>query len=145
LKPLQQKAETIYVVPESDAEEYVARKFPHKKAKRVSGVRPNSVAGFLRGMPIVFQAGKSKGLNAVYHFTFTGDETPQATVTIRDQTLKVEAGLVGTADCAITADAATWLGFLRKERSIVWAIVRRRVRVKGKLSLLTAFGKCFPS
>jgi len=145
LKPLQQKSETIYVVPESDAEEYVARKFPHKTAKRVGGVRPTSVAGFVWGMPIVFQAGRSKGLDAVYHFTFTGDETPQVTVTIRDQSLKVETGLVGTADCAITADAATWLGFLRKERSIVWAIVRRKVRVKGKLSLLTAFGKCFPS
>lgn len=45
----------------------------------------------------------------------------------------------------LAADMATWLGFLRKEKSIVWAIVRRRVRVKGKLSLLTAFGKCFPS
>lgn len=145
LKPLQRKAETIYVVPHSDAEEYVKRKFPHKKAKRVGGVRPTSVGGFISGMPIVFQAGQSKGLNAVYHFTFTGDETPQATVTIRDQQLKVEPGLVGVADCAITADAATWLGFLRKERSIVWAILRRRVRVKGKLSLLTAFGKCFPS
>ena len=66
-------------------------------------------------------------------------------MTIRDETLRVEEGLVGTADCAIRADAATWLGFLRKERSIVAAILRRRVRVKGKLSLLTAFGKCFPS
>ncbi len=145
LKPLQRKDETIYVVPDSDAEEYVARKFPHKTAKRVSGVRPTSIAGFLSGMSIVFQAGQSEGLNAVYHFTFTGDETPQATVTIRERQLRVEPGLVGAADCAITADAATWLGFLRKEKSIVWAIVRRRVRVTGKLSLLTAFGKCFPS
>jgi alkyl sulfatase BDS1-like metallo-beta-lactamase superfamily hydrolase len=93
----------------------------------------------------VFQAGQAKGLNAVYHFTFTGAETAQATVTIRDQTLDVRPGLVGDPDCAVTADADTWLGFLRKEKSIVWAIVRRKVRVKGKLSLLTAFGKCFPS
>lgn len=145
LKPLQQKHETIYVVPESDAEEYVARKFPHKKAQRVAGVRPASVRGFINGMKIVFQAGRSVGLDAVYHFTFTGAETPQATVTIRNQQLDVQEGLHGTPDCAVTADAATWLGFLRKERSIVWAIVRRKVRVKGKLSLLTAFGKCFPS
>jgi NAD-dependent dihydropyrimidine dehydrogenase PreA subunit len=145
VKPLQQKEETVYVVPESDAEEYVARKFPHKTPKRVNGVRPTSIAGFLSGMKIVFQAGQSKGLDAVYHFTFTGAETAQATVTIRDQTLDVQPGLVGTADCAVTADAATWLGFLRKEKSIVGAIVRRRVRVKGRLSLLTAFGKCFPA
>ena len=145
LKPLQQKTETIYVVPESDAEEYVARKFPHKTIKRVSGVRPTSIKGFLSSMHIVFQAGRSAGLDAVYHFTFHGSEEAQATVTIRDQKLKVEEGLVGTADCAITADAATWIGFLRKEKSIVWAIIRRKVRVKGRFALLPAFGKCFPS
>lgn len=145
MKPLQQKKETIYVVPHSDAEEYVSRKFPHKTAKRVNGVRPSSIAGFLSGMHIVFQAGQAKGLSAVYHFTFTGAETMQATVTIRDETLTVQSGLIGSPDCAVTSDAATWLGFLRKERSIVWAILRRKVRVKGRLSLLNAFGKCFPS
>ena len=145
LKPLQQKKVTVYVVPGSDAEEHLARRFPHKTPKKVAGIRPASIRGFIDGMHIVFQAGRSKGLDAVYHFTFTGSESAEATVTIRDEKLRVEEGLVGKADCAIRADAATWLGFLRKERSIVAAILRRRVRVKGKLSLLTAFGKCFPS
>lgn len=145
VKPLQEKNEPVYVVPNSDAEEHVISRFPHKQLRRVNGIRPTTIAGFLSGLHIVFQAGQARGLDAVYHFTFTGDETVQATVTIRDQRLLVQAGLVGTANCAVTADAATWLGFLRKERNIVWAIVCRRVRVKGKLALLTAFGKCFPN
>lgn len=145
VKPLQQKAEPLYVVPGSDAEEYAARKFPHKPLRRVNGVRPTSVAGFLSGMHIVFQRGRAKGLSAVYHFTFTGREPAEATVTIRDQRLAVQSGLHGAADCAITADSDAWLGFLRKERGIVWAVVRRKVRVRGPLRLLKAFGKCFPS
>jgi len=145
VRPLQRKPETVYVVAHSDAEEYVARQFPHKTRKRVSGVRPTSIRGFLDGMSIVFQAGRSAGLNAVYHFRFTGAETALATVTIRDQTLHVQPGLVGKADCAITADAATWLGFLRKERSMIWALIRRKVRVRGRFALLPAFGRCFPS
>ncbi len=145
IQPLQQKEETVYVVPRSDAEEFVARKFPHKTLRRVGGLLPTSIQGFLFGIPIVFQSGQSKGLDAVYHFTFTGNETAQATVTIRNQRVEVQPGLVGTADCAVTADSATWIGFLRKERNIVWAILRRKVRVKGRLSLLTAFGKCFPA
>lgn len=145
VRPLQQKAEPVYVVPGSDAEEYAARKYPHKTLRRVNGVRPTSIKGFLAGMPIVFQRGRAAGLDAVYHFTFTGSEPAAATVTIRDRTLAVRDGLHGTPDCAVTADAATWVGFLRKERSIVWAIVRRKVRVKGPLRLLTAFGRCFPS
>jgi epoxyqueuosine reductase QueG len=145
VKPLQQKEETIYVVPHSDAEEYAAKKFPHKVLKRVSGLRPSGVTGFINSMHIVFQAGQSRGVDAVYHFSFTGAETVEATVIIRDQTLTVVRGLLGEADCAITADAATWLGFLRKERNIVWAILRRKVKVKGRVSLLKAFAKCFPS
>lgn len=145
VKPLQQKAEPVYVVPGSDAEEYTARKYPHKTLRRVNGVRPTSIKGFLAGMPIVFQRGRAAGLDAVYHFTFTGAEPAQATVTIRGQTLAVRDGLHGAPDCAVTADAATWVGFLRKEKSIVWAIIRRKVRVKGPLRLLTAFGRCFPS
>ncbi|MBA4062819.1 MAG: 4Fe-4S ferredoxin [Isosphaera sp.] len=145
VRPLQQKAEPVYVVPGSDAEEYAARKYPHKTLRRVNGVRPVSIAGFVRGMPIVFQRGRAEGLDAVYHFTFTGKEPAEATVTIRDRTLTVRHGLHGTADCAITADSDAWLGFLRKEQSIGWSIVRRRVRVKGPLRLLTAFGRCFPS
>src|SRR6202171_6501432 len=41
VKPLQDKAETIYVVPGSDSEEHVAQRFPHKKTKRVA----NGLAG----------------------------------------------------------------------------------------------------
>jgi hypothetical protein len=35
VRPLQEKEETVYVVPNSDAEEYLARRFPHKQTKRV--------------------------------------------------------------------------------------------------------------
>ncbi|MFO1008376.1 MAG: SCP2 sterol-binding domain-containing protein [Planctomycetaceae bacterium] len=145
LRPLQQKAETIYVVPQSDAEAYVVRKFPHKKVKRVNGLRPSTIAGFIAALPLVFQPGQSKGLGAVYHFSFHGAETVDATVTIRNQLLGVQSGRVGEADCYVRADAATWLGFLRKEKSIVWAIICRRLKVRGPLSLLTRFGQCFPS
>ena len=35
VKPLQTKVETVYVIPHSDAEAHVAKRFPHKKTKRV--------------------------------------------------------------------------------------------------------------
>src|SRR5437763_4652528 len=35
VKPLQEKEETVYVVPDSDAEDHAARRFPNKKTKRV--------------------------------------------------------------------------------------------------------------
>jgi hypothetical protein len=145
VRPLQEKAETVYVVPGSDAEEHVARRFPHKQARRVgNGLRPRSIPRFLAGLPLTFQPGKAAQLNAVYHFTFTGKEERQATVTIREGTLRVEDGHQGEADLRVTADSETWLGYLAKERNLPWALLRRRIRIKGSPSLLVAFGKCFP-
>jgi hypothetical protein len=54
-------------------------------------------------------------------------------------------GLHGAADCAVTADGDAWPKVLRKDRSMVWSIVRRRVKVRGPLRLPVAFAKCFPS
>lgn len=147
VKPLQEKEETVYVVPGSDAEEHVARRFPNKKAKRVgNGLnRGRSIRGFLNGLPLVFQRGQAKGLEATYHFTFTGAEDVQATIIIRNQTLQVSEGHRGKADLQVTADSGAWLGFLAKERNLTWALLRRKIRLKGSPRLLLAFGKCFPS
>jgi putative sterol carrier protein len=96
-------------------------------------------------MPLTFQPGRSKGLDATYHFTFTGAEDRRATVTIRDQKLEVRDGHSGDPDISVTADCQTWLGFLAKEQNLIWALLRRKVRIKGSPRLLLAFGKCFPS
>ncbi|BAY73513.1 4Fe-4S ferredoxin iron-sulfur binding domain protein (plasmid) [Trichormus variabilis NIES-23] len=145
VKPLQTKEETIYVIPNSDAEAYVTHRFPHKQVKQVrNSLIPTSIRGFLDGMPLTFQREHSKGLNAIYHFTFIGAESCKATVIIRHQTLKIQDGHLGTANLAITADSKIWLKFLAKKQNIVWAIVRRQIRFQGQLRLLLAFGKCFP-
>jgi len=59
----------------------------------------------------------------VYHFTFTGSESHQATVTIQNKTVQVAEGHIGKANLSVTADSQTWLGFLAKEHNIVWALV----------------------
>jgi Fe-S-cluster-containing hydrogenase component 2 len=147
VKPLQEKEETVYVVPGSDAEEHVARRFPNKKAKRVgNGLNAShSIRGFLNGLPHVFQRGQARGLEATYHFTFTGAEDVQATIIIRNQTIQVNEGHHGKADLHVTADSGAWLGLLAKERNLAWALLRRKIRLKGSPRLLLAFGKCFPS
>jgi ferredoxin len=146
VRPLTEKEETIYVIPGSDSEEYAPRRFPKKKVKLVSsGIRPRSIDGFLFGLKLTFQQGKAANLNAIYHFAFTGKEEKQATVTIHESTLQVQNGHQGKADLLVTADSDTWLSFLAKERSLLWALLRRKIRIKGSPKLLMAFGRCFPS
>jgi ferredoxin len=146
VKPLQEKKEVVYVVPNSDAEAYVSHRFPHKTTKQVSnGLRSTSIKGFLQGLPIAFQRNQSEGLDATYHFTFTGEEPCETTITIRNKTIRVNDGHIGTADIHVTTDSQTWLAFLAKERSIVWALLLRKIRIKGKIRMLKLFGNCFPS
>lgn len=146
VRPLQDKEETVYVVPGSDAEAYVGRRFPHKSVKQVSsGLRAPSIESFLAVLPRVFQRHQSEGLNATYHFTFTGQEERKATVIIRDQSVRVTDGHEGTPELRVIADSQTWLRFLRKEANLVWALLRRKIRIHGSPRLLMAFGRCFPS
>jgi putative sterol carrier protein len=96
-------------------------------------------------MTLTSQREPSPGLSATYHFTFTGREPAEATVVIRDRTLTVQDGHVGEAGVRITADSETWLGFLAGQRSLIGALLRRKIRVRGSVRLLAVFGKCFPS
>ena len=84
-------------------------------------------------------------MNATYHFTFTGVEERKATIVIHNKKINVEEGLIGEPDLRVTADTKTWLGFLAKEKNLVWALLRRKIRLTGSPKLLIAFGKCFPS
>ncbi len=146
VRPLQKKRETVYVLKSSDAEEHVAKKFPNKTIQRVaSSLRPRSLDQLLGGMPLVFQKKKSKGLDATYHFDFTGKEPRAVTFVIRALELTISEGHLGEADLHVTADSETWLGFLAKEKSLWWALLRRKIRIKGSPKLLLRFGKCFPA
>ncbi|MFZ2313439.1 MAG: 2Fe-2S iron-sulfur cluster-binding protein [Methylobacter sp.] len=146
VKPLQDKPEPVYVIKDSDADTFARKKWPNKTVKHVgNALQPRTIDGLLATMPLVFQPTQSRGLNATYHFTFTGAEQREATIVIRDRTLRIQKGLMGTPDLHVAADTRTWLGFLAKERNLAWALVRRKIRLKGSPRLLVAFGKCFPS
>ena len=110
-----------------------------------NGLRTRTIAGLLNFMPYVFQPNQSRGLNATFHFKFTGAEQREATIAIKNRTIDIQYGFVGKADLRVTADAKTWLGFLAREKSLPLALVTRKIRIKGDPRLLLAFGKCFPS
>lgn len=146
MRPLQAKREPVYVVRGSDAEAHVQKRYPHKTVRHVrNSLRPRSIANLLVGMPLAFQRHAAGKLAATYHFVFTGKETTEATVTIRDGKVTVENGLAGRPNIKVIADSETWLGFLAGERNLLWALLTRRVRLQGNPKWLLAFKRCFPS
>jgi ferredoxin len=145
VRPLQDKAEPVYIVRGSDAELVLKKRFPKKTPRYVNGLRPSSVAGFHRGLKINFQRKASKGLHATYAFEFTGREPGEVTVVISDGELTVRSPRADDkVDLKVKADSATWISFLRKDISLLRALVTRRIRLQGSPKLLVAFGRCFP-
>jgi putative sterol carrier protein len=96
-------------------------------------------------MTHVFQREQSKELDALYHFVFTGEQPAEVTVKIQNQEINVVRHLTGQPDITIRADSRSWLRFLQKDANIVWLIITKKVKVKGPIRLLKAFGRCFPS
>ncbi|MCR9213871.1 MAG: SCP2 sterol-binding domain-containing protein [Proteobacteria bacterium] len=144
LKPLVDKEENIYVVPGSDAHDYVKKRFKHKTPRLMrSHLRPTSIAGFVRSLPLVFNRHRSKGISARYHFIFEGTEKMKTTVEIKDKQITVLDGLVDTADIQVTADSKAWLSFLRKDKNLALLILTRKIRLKGSPKFMKLFARCF--
>jgi hypothetical protein len=77
----------------------------------LNDVRPiNRIPALLVGMQNSFQRQGAGKLNAIYHFTFTGEKVAEATVGIREGTIKIENGLNGDWNIDVVADGETWLG-----------------------------------
>ena len=145
VKPLQHHREQVFVLSQSDAEEHVRKRFPHKSVIQVgNSLRPRSIQGFRAGLPLVFQRHQAKGVHARFHFSFFGLEEQSFTVSIRDKTLAIEEGLLGEADCQIVANSETWVGFLRQEKSLLWALICRTISIRKGLLFLRVFAQCFP-
>jgi len=83
-------------------------------------------------------------LSATYHFTFTGDEEIKGSVDIRNGKLTVDKDHSGRPDISIIADSKSWLTFLAKEKSLVSALLARKIQIKGSPLLMKSFAKCFP-
>ncbi|OIR05314.1 epoxyqueuosine reductase [mine drainage metagenome] len=144
VRPLQAKEEPVYVIPGSDAETHVRKRFPHKTPRHVrNSLRPRSIPALLQGLALGFQRGKAGDLDATYHFRFTGAHRAEATVRISGGRIAVQSGHHGEATLRVDADSETWLGFVAKERSLPWALLTRRIRLRGNPRWLLAFGRCF--
>lgn len=142
--PMRTKLEPVYAARGSDTAAHVRKRFPHKERRLItSGLRPTDLDSFLTAIPHVFQPGRAGDLSARYHFSFTGSSEREVTIVIRDGQLECLQGHQGEADLRVRADTDTWIAFLRKERSLVRALITRKLRLSGPPRPLAAFGRCF--
>lgn len=146
VEPLRAKVEPVYVMPESDAEAHVTKRYPHKVVRRVEGgLFAERIPGFLSGAPLLFQPGKAKDVRVVVAFRFTDEDTSEVTFRVHDGTLAIEAGLAGDAHVTVTTRGRLWLDVLNGRRNPVWLVLTGRLGLRGDRRALDRFQACFPS
>lgn len=146
INDLLQRYGSVYVLAGSDAETRARQLYPPSSVKIVNGgARASDTKSFLKALPLIFQPGRSDGLEAVYHFTFTGESPCEGTVEIKHRKVSISDGHVGSADLHVTADSRTWLNMLSGEANPLWAVLTGKLKLKGPKKLLDAFSQCFPA
>jgi ferredoxin len=145
VKPLIDKDEFVYVIRDTDAEDTVTRRFPHKKVEYVSsGRHSGSIQGYLFSLSLGFQRGRARGLDFVTHLSFTGTTTLDATVVIKDRKLEMVPGRhVGEAGLRVIADSEAWLRVVNHDQDLAEAIGSKLVTPSDE-KLFAAFMRCFP-
>ncbi len=145
VKPLQDKAETIYVLDGSDAQEHTARRFPNKKVQTISWtILEPSGPNLLFNMRLHFQRRRSRKLEATFHVTFTGEREVSGTVNIRKRVIDVDFGLKGAADVALKVSGPTWVEMLGRQITVPEAVAQGRIEVTGEPGLVSQLVDCFP-
>jgi ferredoxin len=145
VQPLIDKDEFVYVIPDTDAEDTVTRRFPHKKVQHVtSGRHTGSLQAYMFSLSLGFQRGRARGLELVTHLSFTGANSLDATVVIKGRHLEVVPGRhVGEAGLRITADSQAWLRVLNRDLELAEAIGAELITASDE-KLLAAYLRCFP-
>jgi len=136
----------IHVMRGSDAEAHARAKFQSERIKVVrSGNRVTTARGFLQALPIIFQPGQAQGLEITVHFEFTGTDPCKAAAILSRGSLRVVPELEGNPDVSVTADGPTWAAIASGVKSILPALLLRKIQLRGSKKALRDFLQCFPS
>ncbi|MBI1262545.1 MAG: 4Fe-4S ferredoxin [Rhizobiales bacterium] len=146
LQPLQAKEEIIYVLPRSDAETLVPKRYPHKEVKLAPwAVNTSSDPySFFFGLTLTFQKRRSKGLEARFDFNLTGDTPVKASMKVSDQTLSVEFVQNGPADVTLNMPVDCLLHMMDRDFDLGRAIASGQVNIEGDAELVEKLIDCFP-
>lgn len=146
VEPLRAKVEPVYVMPGTDAEAHVVARYPHKRVRKVEGgLFAESIPGFVRGAPILFQAKKAKDQRFAVAFRFTGADATEVTFRVEAGALRITPGLATDADVTVTVDGAHWIEVLNGRRNPVWLVFTGRMKIAGDRAALDRFQACFPA
>ncbi len=102
----------------------------------------NSVKEFFDRLPDKVSPEAIEGMEAVFHFNFSGDEDGTHTVKIKDQKLEIEEGLEGEPECIISGKSENFLQVLNGETNPMMALMTGKLKVSNT-GVMMKYAKIF--
>ncbi len=144
VQPFKDAAETVYVLPGSDAEESVLKRYPNKTATRVAWtLNAPDIFSFLVNLTLTFQRRMAKGRDVVCNLKLTGAMPLDAAIRIQKGALDVTYWHAPECDITVEADGRTFMDAFRHDFDLEDAIARGDIRVEGDPQKFIALKKCF--
>ncbi len=159
LKPLQYRAEPVYVTAGSKAE-LAAKRNPHKEIKRVRGGESIRVEGFSRskpqeegkvkdmgllmsGMAATFNSQAAGNLKATIQFEVTGKQPGDWFFSIENGRCSCHEGKANSPNLTIQTPSEVWLAISNSELDGQQAFMDGKYSVRGDIGLLMRMRNLF--
>ncbi len=96
-------------------------------------------------MPNSFVPDKAAGVDTVVQFKFTGSETAEWYIIVKDQTCETAEGAHPAPKMTMTVDTDTYIGIAKGEVDPTMAFMKGKVKVSGDMGVALKMGQYFKS
>ncbi|MGC8605077.1 MAG: SCP2 sterol-binding domain-containing protein [Desulfomonilaceae bacterium] len=95
-------------------------------------------------MPQVFNSAAATGLDIVFQFHITGDQSGDWNVVIKDQTCRVESGIHANPTVTLTMEYSDWLDMCNGKLNGVTAFMSGKLKASGDIMSAQRIPTLFP-
>jgi len=103
----------------------------------------NSVQEVFDNMPGAFRSEQAHGLDLVFQFHITGDDSGDWVVKVNDGACEVAPGTSGEHTASLTLSDKNWIKLVQGKLNPVMAVMTGKLKIGGDMMAAQKFGSLF--
>ncbi|MCF8033929.1 MAG: SCP2 sterol-binding domain-containing protein [Desulfarculaceae bacterium] len=104
---------------------------------------PSTVQEVFDNMPGAFRSDKAQGLDLVFQFHITGDQSGDWVVRVKDGTCSVETGVTEEFTASMTLKDNNWVKLVGGKLNPAMAVMTGKLKIGGDMMAAQKFGGLF--